>query len=54
LITFVEAYHWNDVKNRRAALENYAKTKGFDPLVAKNWYKLKPTDLVVLFLFIFV
>jgi hypothetical protein len=27
-------------QNRRAQLEKYAAKKGFDPLVAKNWYSI--------------
>ena len=29
---------WGDLGNQRRFFENYAETKGFDPLVPENWY----------------
>ena len=29
---------WGDLGNQRKFFENYAETKGFDPLVPENWY----------------
>eukprot|EP00026_Physarum_polycephalum_P001339 Phypoly_transcript_01340.p1 GENE.Phypoly_transcript_01340~~Phypoly_transcript_01340.p1 ORF type:complete len:1070 (+),score=142.73 Phypoly_transcript_01340:227-3436(+) len=39
---------WKDKKNQRAVFEAIAKAKGFDPLVAENWYSLK-YDTVISF-----
>jgi hypothetical protein len=29
---------WVEVEKRRKFFENYAKRKGFDPLIPENWY----------------
>eukprot|EP00026_Physarum_polycephalum_P000389 Phypoly_transcript_00389.p1 GENE.Phypoly_transcript_00389~~Phypoly_transcript_00389.p1 ORF type:complete len:1231 (+),score=194.32 Phypoly_transcript_00389:52-3744(+) len=34
------SFHWVDVAKRREWLEEYAKKKGFEPLVPKNWYNI--------------
>lgn len=36
--------YWTTVTNRRAFLNTFAQKKGFDPLIADNWYK--NSDLV--------
>jgi hypothetical protein len=32
--------HWLDPNNRRNLLNSFARDKGFDPLIASNWYSL--------------
>jgi len=39
--------HWADVKNCRVFFDDVAKAKGFDPLVAENWYAIKLNVVVV-------
>lgn len=43
-------------ENRRKFFENYARKKGFDPLVAENWYSepihhimASPVIIIILF-----
>eukprot|EP00026_Physarum_polycephalum_P000830 Phypoly_transcript_00831.p1 GENE.Phypoly_transcript_00831~~Phypoly_transcript_00831.p1 ORF type:complete len:1315 (+),score=159.79 Phypoly_transcript_00831:513-3947(+) len=36
---FAPRNYWAETKNRRVFLENYARDKKFDPLVAENWYR---------------
>jgi len=36
---------WNDPNNRRKFLEDYAREKGFDPLVPENWKNQTGMDL---------
>lgn len=31
---------WDDQTNRRNLLESFAKERGFDPLIADNWYNI--------------
>jgi hypothetical protein len=33
--------HWTDLQNCRKWFCDFAKAKGFDPLVAENWYKVR-------------
>ena len=37
---------WREAANRRIFFENYAKSNGFDPLIAANWY-LVPSDKIM-------
>eukprot|EP00026_Physarum_polycephalum_P003479 Phypoly_transcript_03491.p1 GENE.Phypoly_transcript_03491~~Phypoly_transcript_03491.p1 ORF type:complete len:593 (+),score=70.39 Phypoly_transcript_03491:636-2414(+) len=36
--------YWNK-SNRKKFLDNFAKTKGFDPLVAENWYLIQRSEI---------
>eukprot|EP00026_Physarum_polycephalum_P001689 Phypoly_transcript_01691.p1 GENE.Phypoly_transcript_01691~~Phypoly_transcript_01691.p1 ORF type:complete len:1022 (+),score=174.74 Phypoly_transcript_01691:50-3115(+) len=38
--------YWSDPKNRKAFFDSVAKAKGFDPLVAENWYPLTLSDFM--------
>jgi len=38
-------HYWTDFKNRRLFFEKLAKSCGFEPLVAGNWYKI-PKELI--------
>lgn len=38
--------HWHDIINRRKYFEQYARSKGFDPLVPDNWYAVQVIDLL--------
>eukprot|EP00026_Physarum_polycephalum_P003234 Phypoly_transcript_03244.p1 GENE.Phypoly_transcript_03244~~Phypoly_transcript_03244.p1 ORF type:complete len:742 (+),score=88.29 Phypoly_transcript_03244:221-2446(+) len=38
---------WVDVNNRRKFFEDYAAKKGFDPLIAENWYSIRRRDIDV-------
>jgi hypothetical protein len=42
-----EKRNWirDDGKEIKVFLDNFAKRKGFDPLVADNWYKVTTTDI---------
>jgi hypothetical protein len=51
---------WQTAENRRKFFEEYAREKGFDPLIADNWYQQSIKDVVAkkvkifcLFLFLF-
>eukprot|EP00026_Physarum_polycephalum_P001003 Phypoly_transcript_01004.p1 GENE.Phypoly_transcript_01004~~Phypoly_transcript_01004.p1 ORF type:complete len:1224 (-),score=188.92 Phypoly_transcript_01004:75-3746(-) len=37
--------HWVDLDNRRKVFDKLAEEKGFDPLVAENWYEIVPQIL---------
>eukprot|EP00026_Physarum_polycephalum_P002219 Phypoly_transcript_02224.p1 GENE.Phypoly_transcript_02224~~Phypoly_transcript_02224.p1 ORF type:complete len:937 (+),score=116.21 Phypoly_transcript_02224:57-2867(+) len=37
--------HWESAQNRRALLENFARSKGSDPLSPDFWYTLNPAEL---------
>ena len=32
--------YWNSIENRRKAFDQFAASRGFDPLVVENWYPL--------------
>eukprot|EP00026_Physarum_polycephalum_P000662 Phypoly_transcript_00663.p1 GENE.Phypoly_transcript_00663~~Phypoly_transcript_00663.p1 ORF type:complete len:1097 (+),score=133.55 Phypoly_transcript_00663:927-4217(+) len=32
--------HWNEIRNHREFFDNFALSRGFEPLVAKNWYSV--------------
>eukprot|EP00026_Physarum_polycephalum_P002670 Phypoly_transcript_02678.p1 GENE.Phypoly_transcript_02678~~Phypoly_transcript_02678.p1 ORF type:complete len:822 (+),score=110.18 Phypoly_transcript_02678:190-2655(+) len=36
---------WRDSNNKRIFFDEYARNKGFDPLLAENWYSLDSKDL---------
>eukprot|EP00026_Physarum_polycephalum_P003118 Phypoly_transcript_03127.p1 GENE.Phypoly_transcript_03127~~Phypoly_transcript_03127.p1 ORF type:complete len:674 (+),score=87.16 Phypoly_transcript_03127:242-2263(+) len=40
------SYRWAKAENRRKFFLGYAKTKGFDPLVASNWYNQSTMDVL--------
>lgn len=40
----ITAKQWGDRKNREAFLRNFAAARGFDPLVASNWYTTSASD----------
>eukprot|EP00026_Physarum_polycephalum_P001094 Phypoly_transcript_01095.p1 GENE.Phypoly_transcript_01095~~Phypoly_transcript_01095.p1 ORF type:complete len:1190 (+),score=164.67 Phypoly_transcript_01095:101-3670(+) len=42
---FIEKQYWKDVDNQRAFFIDLAKAKGFDPLLAKNWYSCSYWDI---------
>ena len=46
LLILLIVIDWNDRNNRRKALDKYAKTRGFDPLVYANWAKLLRGELM--------
>jgi hypothetical protein len=33
----VQPHHWDNVENCRKFFDDYAKVKGFDPLLPENW-----------------
>jgi hypothetical protein len=37
--------YWNDINNWRNVFNEYAKAKGFDPLVITNWVAVTPTQI---------
>ena len=37
--------YWLPEENRRMFFLNFAKSRGFDPLVAKNWYPFTNNDI---------
>lgn len=39
-LTFNSANYWRDPANRRKFFENFARKKGFSPLVIENWYSV--------------
>jgi len=41
----VSRAYFTDVKTRKSYFDAFAKKKGFDPLVADNWYKTQAKDL---------
>lgn len=45
LIFIVVEGHWTDLNNRRRVFEDYAKSKGFDPLIPKFWYSQHATSI---------
>lgn len=53
LLTSFTVSYWNYAENRRAVFCQFAKIKGFDPLVPENWYQKSMEDfsaLAVIFL----
>lgn len=57
--------NWTEVENRKAFLIDFAKARGFDPLVIENWNRINPSTLkktavclffwfILFFLFIFL
>lgn len=44
-LTIHIAYYWHKPQKRRAFFEKFARTNGFDPLVAANWYHIKFEDI---------
>jgi hypothetical protein len=36
----VKGSYWQNKENRRKFLDQYAKEKGFDPLLPENWYNI--------------
>ena len=38
--------YWHDLNNRKSFFDDFAKSKGFDPLLPENWYKI-PRDEVI-------
>lgn len=43
---FPSGDRWRDVNNRREFFENFAAKKGFDPLIAENWYTFTREDIL--------
>jgi hypothetical protein len=37
---------WDKISTRRAFFDKIAKEKGFNPLVAENWFKITPEEIV--------
>ena len=53
LIIYLE-FHWSDNYNRRQFFEQVAQKRGFDPLIAENWYKVRNTFMLNLKVQIFL
>ena len=53
----LKAGHWADIENRKQFLVDFAREKGFDPMVAENWrnqrYGLLANGVIILFYFTF-
>lgn len=53
-IMYIDSYYGSEV-NRRLFFNNFAKIKGFDPLIAQNWYSVTSEELtshkVLIFIF---
>ena len=45
LLSYYVGGHMSSPEYRRKLLDAFAASKGFDPLVAKNWYKTTCEDL---------
>ncbi len=45
LILCTDSY-WNNPANRRNFFIEYALQKGFDPIVSKNWSRVKIRDFI--------
>jgi len=43
--SFVPYNYWANVANRKRLFEQFAKERGFDPLIPDNWYGIKGKDL---------
>src|SRR5271163_4191578 len=41
----IQANDWTQRESHRKFMENFARDKGFDPLIPKNWYSFKRTDI---------
>lgn len=54
----IVGYFSENPENKRKFLDNFAKQRGFDPLIAENWYTIQISDIkeeqVCLIFFIFV
>ncbi len=44
---------WTIKTNRKGFFDKYAKAKGFDPLIAENWYLQTATGLVGLMVLLY-
>ena len=38
-------HYWKNTQNIKAWFDDFAKTKGFDPLIADNWYHVAREDI---------
>lgn len=38
--------YWKDVANQKKFFDEFAESKGFDPLEPDNWYSVKRTEVV--------
>lgn len=45
IVNLLQGNFWNDPQNRRLFFENFARSKGFDPLQASRWYSVTIADL---------
>lgn len=41
----IVGYFSENPENKRKFLDNFAKQKGFDPLIAENWYTIQISDI---------
>lgn len=41
----VKDNYYSEAKHQQEFFSTYAKEKGFDPLDANQWYRIKPSDL---------
>lgn len=39
---------WNSIETRRKFFIDYAKEKGFDPLIPENWYTVQAADIAAI------
>lgn len=44
LLTVIDEL-WQSEHNRRRFFEDFAETKGFEPLLAENWYSITSKDI---------
>lgn len=44
--SFLIENYWSNLENRKEVFKSYANEKGFDSLVAENWYSLLPSDFL--------
>jgi hypothetical protein len=40
MLTFLAVSYLADIRNRQHFFEEFAEKKGFNPLVAENWYSI--------------
>ena len=44
-LTINKGYHWSNTQNIKAWFDDFARTKGFNPLIAANWYEFSFKDI---------
>lgn len=38
--------YWNNAQNRRKFFDDFAAKRGFDALIAENWYPIQQKDII--------